>query len=159
MVQCLVSGHAVNPSLGARARLWPRPPSRAVPALTLPVSHGPDINEFFYGPNRNRYRRVERISGVVVEEALYIGNTEIIEKDGRREYRRSIAGIAIDHFYLNINGTSSHRIDYVLRDHLGSPHTLLDDLARTFHQGSGICAVAGETVWLIVRRSIAIAMV
>ncbi len=26
---------------------------------------------------------------------------------------------------------------------------------RTFHQGSGICTVAGETVWLIVRTSIA----
>jgi len=32
-------------------------------------------------------------------------------------------------------------------------------LARTFHQGSGICAVAGETVWSIVRKSIAVAMV
>ena len=32
-------------------------------------------------------------------------------------------------------------------------------LARTFHQGSGIYIIAGKTVWVIVRRSIAPAMV
>jgi hypothetical protein len=32
-------------------------------------------------------------------------------------------------------------------------------LARIIHQGSGVCAVAGETVWRIVRKIIAITMV
>ena len=32
-------------------------------------------------------------------------------------------------------------------------------LTRILHEGSGVCSVAGETVWSIIRKSIAIAMV
>ena len=36
----------MNPSLGPLARPWPRPPSRAVPALTLPVAQGPETGHY-----------------------------------------------------------------------------------------------------------------
>jgi len=47
-----------------------------------------------------------------------------------REYRRSIGGIAISHFYLRLDGSAGEQIDYVLNDNLGSAHTLLDELGQ-----------------------------
>ena len=40
-VGIVLPGLAVNHPWGLDTRHWPRPPSRAVPALTLPVSYGP----------------------------------------------------------------------------------------------------------------------
>ena len=96
------------------------------------IELGADASEFFYGPNRSRYRRVETINNQIIEEAFYIGNTEIIDKDDglRREYRRNIGGIAIEHFYLRLDGSAGEKTDYVLQDNLGSPHTLLDELGQ-----------------------------
>ena len=96
------------------------------------IELGSDASEFYYGPSRSRYRRVEKYNEEVIEEAFYIGNTEIIDKDDglRREYRRNIGGIAIEHFYLRLDGSAGGQTDYVLTDNLGSPHTLLDELGQ-----------------------------
>jgi len=96
------------------------------------IERGAEATEFSYGPDRNRYRRVEMIGNEVTEQAMYIGNTEIIyTNDGYTvEYRRNIGGIAIERFKP---GVSLHT-EYVLRDNLGSPHTLLDELGQVTYR-------------------------
>jgi len=93
------------------------------------IEQGSNASEFSYGPNRSRYRRVETDDNEVTEEVLYVGNTEVIY-DGLgdiSEYRRNIGGIAIKRLFILSNGATSEYTDYILRDNLGSPHTILND--------------------------------
>ena len=77
--------------------------------------------------------------------------------------------------WIQLRGLRSIRADSDISV-LGMPAHIYTALARTFHQGSGVCRVAGETVWsfahihvlhdtgtpvhwVIVRRTIAAAMV
>ncbi|NNE06187.1 MAG: hypothetical protein HKN15_10740, partial [Xanthomonadales bacterium] len=88
---------------------------------------------FGYGITNARYKR-EDISGAEVQKTtLYMGSVERIEEGGSISYKRHLGGAAIATYYA---ASGSQSIHYLLKDHIGSIHTVLDEgkqITATMH--------------------------
>lgn len=81
--------------------------------------------EFAYGPDRGRYRRIDRQSGSITRTTRYIGNVEVIISGGVTQTKRYLAGGAVVTTYSNQPGVVEDR--YALSDHLGSVDVVVND--------------------------------
>jgi RHS repeat-associated protein len=75
---------------------------------------------FWYGPDGNRYKRVDIATG---ETRLYIGNVEIIVQPGQSTFRRTVAGVMLQ---TSTSPTSSATNNYLFHDQLGSVVRITD---------------------------------
>jgi len=83
-----------------------------------------------YGPNRNRYQRIDSVSGSVTT-THYVGNVEkIFKPNGVVETKRYLDGELIVTSVTGgaQNGTTEER--YLLKDHLGSTDLITDENAQ-----------------------------
>ncbi len=79
---------------------------------------------FEYGPNRSRYKRVDKntSSNIVEKTTLYMGNVErITHSNNQVEFKRYIEGQV-----LVTNGTSGTKTQYMIKDYLGSTELVLN---------------------------------
>ncbi|MGS2724932.1 RHS repeat domain-containing protein [Porticoccus sp. GXU_MW_L64] len=87
------------------------------------------ITEFAYGPDRNRYRRVDTESSGVVRTTHYVGNVEFTENSSSNttEIKRYIGDVAIVTLKVNsVQGLFGEEIHYRHYDHLGSLDLVTD---------------------------------
>ena len=84
--------------------------------------------EFWYAPDRSRYKRVDD-SGAGITTTRYVGNTEFIERpDGTFEKKRYIEGGVIQTVFHGTDAVEDYRENlYAFRDHLGSLDVVADD--------------------------------
>ncbi len=93
------------------------------------MTHGNPVTaqtDFAYGPNGDRYRRIDRTGGSITATTRYIGNVEVIIGTSGTETKRYLAGGAI---VSTVNGGSATD-RYALPDHLGSVDVVVN------HSGS-----------------------
>ena len=85
------------------------------------ISKGGHTTEFDYGPDRNRYRRVDSGTGGTTV-THYVGSVEVIRRpDFSWERKRYIGGVAIETVYFGTDSIEDSReTQYRLNDHLGS---------------------------------------
>ena len=92
------------------------------------IAKGGDTVDFSYGPERNRYKRIDAESGAGSETKTYVGNVEFVERaDGTKARKRYIAGVAIESIEFDSGGNlQSQSTAYTFRDHLGSMDVITD---------------------------------
>lgn len=93
--------------------------------------------EIAYGPDRARFRRIDRQNGNAVRTTRYVGNVEIIIEGGVTRTRRYLAGGAVVTTASNLPGQVEDR--WVLTDHLGSSDVVVND-AGTVVESTGFDA-------------------
>ena len=103
------------------------------------ISKDGHTTSFAYGPDRNRFRRIDE-SGAGTTTTRYVGDVEIISRDdGTEERKRYIAGAAIETtFYSNGSETGRDTV-YTFFDHLGSMDVITDasgDIAQELSFGA-----------------------
>jgi RHS repeat-associated protein len=81
--------------------------------------------EIAYGPDRARYRRIDRQNASVVRTTRYVGNVEFIIESGVTRTRRYLAGGAVVTTASNLPGQVEDR--WVLTDHVGSSDVVVND--------------------------------
>ena len=92
---------------------------------------------FAYGPNRNRYKRVDEdiITGQI-KTTYYVGSVEIVVHEsgansGRMEYRRQLGNALETLVYAATNTTTPEQFTrYLLQDHLGSVDVIVNKLGE-----------------------------
>ncbi len=87
------------------------------------ISKGNSQVNFFYGIGNTRYRRDDWEGGVLQKTTLYLGSVERISENGSTYYKRYLGGVAIATYYP---ATGVEQLAYLLKDHLGSIHTVID---------------------------------
>ena len=103
------------------------------------IEKGSYVNEFWYGPGRARYLRLDS-DGTDTQKTTYIGNVEFIENNGTLTAKRHIAGQVVITEHRNADDSVSFRENhYLLKDQLGSVDLIVDKIitasARTDSQG------------------------
>ena len=87
------------------------------------ISKDGDQVDFAYGVGNSRYQRID--SGPTLQRTtLYLGSVERITEGSSTYYKRYLGGVAIATYYPS-NGNQS--LAYLLKDHIGSIHTVLDE--------------------------------
>ena len=82
-----------------------------------------DQVDFAYGVGNSRYQRID--SGPTLQRTtLYLGSVERITEGSSTYYKRYLGGVAIATYYPS---TDTQNIAYLLKDHIGSIHTVLDE--------------------------------
>ena len=97
------------------------------------ISKGNTLVEFSYGVSNNRYQRKDYEGGILQKSTLYLGSTERITENGSTSFKRYLGGIAIATYYPS---TGIQQFSYLLKDHIGSIHTVLNDsglITATMH--------------------------
>jgi RHS repeat-associated protein len=91
--------------------------------------------QFFYDPDRARYKRVDRASTNQITTTLSIGSVEkVYYPDGSVEWKRNIAGIGQITQTLNNQGViTSEAQRYYIKDHLGSISLITDEIGSVEH--------------------------
>ena len=92
---------------------------------------------FAYGPNRNRYKRVDEdiITGQI-KTIYYVGSVEIVVHEsgansGRMEYRRQLGNALETLVYAATNTPTPEQFTrYLLQDHLGSVDVIVNKLGE-----------------------------
>jgi RHS repeat-associated protein len=67
------------------------------------------------------------VNGAVSERTHYVGSVEVVHRNGGREFRRSIGGVALATFF---EGTQVEQVRYLHRDHLGSTVAISDETGQ-----------------------------
>jgi RHS repeat-associated protein len=90
----------------------------------ISIRKGGQSTEFIYGIGQQRIARLDanEIDGEKLTH--YLGDVEFIETDGSARFKRHISSVAVADFYP---GTGAVSLNYLVRDHLGSPHNLTDE--------------------------------
>ncbi|MEZ5550000.1 MAG: hypothetical protein R3E82_03850 [Pseudomonadales bacterium] len=92
----------------------------AVMGKPTSIVRGSDTVSVYYGPNRNRYKRIDNVGQSSESETHYIGSVERTFKPGGVEViKRYLDGEAIV-TRTDQSGTVSYETHYLLTDHLGS---------------------------------------
>ena len=87
------------------------------------ITKGGDQVDFAYGVGNSRYQRID--SGPTLQRTtLYLGSVERITEGSSTYYKRYLGGVAIATYYPS---TDTQNIAYLLKDHIGSIHTVLDE--------------------------------
>ncbi|MCY4045937.1 MAG: RHS repeat-associated core domain-containing protein [Cellvibrionales bacterium] len=99
------------------------------------ITKGQSKIEFDYGPGRSRYKRTDT-DGENITTTLYLGNVEIITRNGVREAKRYIAGntISTDTALNEAKAPQTARFQFMFKDHLGSVDIILTE---TPHEADG----------------------
>ena len=90
----------------------------------MQIKKGNHQINFEYGPDRSRYKRIDKntSSNVVEKTTLYMGNVErITHSNNQVEFKRYIEGQI-----LVTNGTSGTKTQYMIKDYLGSTELVLN---------------------------------
>lgn len=85
-----------------------------------------------YGPERSRIKRVDYQNGELTT-TLYLGNLEIVDVNGVREWKFSIGDYAQKIFKAQDQST---RVNYFHRDHLGSLIAITDEVGTLLEEFS-----------------------
>ncbi len=91
---------------------------------------------FKYGPDRARWQRVDKKTGVADTTTTYIGNIERIEFGTTIEWKRYVGGVVYTYKTNSSNVLSSTDKRYIYNDHLGSLDVITDALGRVSHSES-----------------------
>ncbi len=85
----------------------------------------PNVSEFSYDPDRDRFKRVDTAPDGAITTTLYVGNLEYVTySDGRpSQVRRYIEGIALE----VQQGVAPVELYYMHHDHLGSLDLMTDE--------------------------------
>jgi len=89
------------------------------------ITKGNALVRFSYGIGNSRYQRKDYEGGTLQKSTLYLGSTERITENG--------STIAIATYYPS---TGIQQLSYLLKDHIGSIHTVLNDsglITATMH--------------------------
>lgn len=89
--------------------------------------------EFAYGIGNARYQRKDYVGNSLQKTTLYLGSVERITKGSSTQFKRYLAGVAIADYFP---GTSAQSISYLIKDHIGSIHTVLNEagqISTTMH--------------------------
>jgi len=88
------------------------------------IQKGGETTEFFYGIGNQRIKRVDNNAVDTSKTTWYFGSVERIQYAGENAFfRRTIGGIAIVDYFPS---TDAKSISYLVKDHLGSIHTVTD---------------------------------
>ena len=82
-----------------------------------------DQVDFAYGVGNSRYQRIDS-RPTLQRTTLYLGSVERITEGSSTYYKRYLGGVAIATYYPS---TDTQNIAYLLKDHIGSIHTVLDE--------------------------------
>ena len=92
------------------------------------LTSGNKSTSFSYGIGNKRQVRLDSEADQLNKTTTYLGSVEFIVERGESSYfKRYISGVAIATFYP---ATSDQKIAYLLKDHLGSIHSVVDETAR-----------------------------
>jgi len=92
------------------------------------ITRGARTVQIHYGPNRERYRRIDDLGQTSETETHYVGSVERIWKPGNvLVTKRYLGGEAIQTRTVS-SGSIADDLHYVLKDHLGSMHLITDEL-------------------------------
>ncbi len=103
------------------------------------IQKGAEFTEFSYGIGNQRIKRVDDNAIDAVKTTWTFGSVERIQQGSQNAYfKRSIGGVALVDYFP---ATQAQDIRYLIKDHLGSIHTLTDDSglvssAVTMHFGA-----------------------
>jgi RHS repeat-associated protein len=102
------------------------------------ISRGQSQVVFSYGIGNSRYQRQDREANVLQKTTLYLGPTERISENGSTFFKRYLGGVAIADYFPE---SGIQQLNYLLKDHLGSIHTVLDEngliVARMYFSAFG----------------------
>ena len=92
------------------------------------IVRGSSTVNVYYGPNRNRYKRIDNLNQSSESETHYLGNVEWIFKPGNVVVtKRYLDGEAIE-TKTDTSGSVVVETHYLLKDHLGSTHLITDSI-------------------------------
>ncbi|MDT8321647.1 MAG: RHS repeat-associated core domain-containing protein, partial [Xanthomonadales bacterium] len=83
--------------------------------------------EFSYGAGRQRIMRIDRSPASGEKITHYAGAVEYLEEPGGVRFRRYLGGVAIAEFFPS---TGVSRSRYLVKDHLGSIHSMTTDSGK-----------------------------
>lgn len=111
--------------------------------LPKKINQGADSSEFFYAPDRSRYKQIA-ISGATTETTVYVGSMlERVSKlgGGAVEYKHYVPGVSGTSAVHTRRSNGVHDTRYLLKDHLGSIDSILSEsgtvLARFSYDAFG----------------------
>jgi len=82
-----------------------------------------NYSNFFYGPDKHRYRQDAK-SGGVASTTLYVGGLEIVTDPTGIDYKHTLVAygrpVVLDELQANTSGAPLDKRSYLLTDHLGS---------------------------------------
>lgn len=88
------------------------------------VQKASESTEFFYGIGNQRIKRVDNNAIDSAKTTWYFGSVERIQYQGENPFfRRTIGGIAVVDYYPTSDASN---FTYLIKDHLGSIHTVTD---------------------------------
>ena len=103
----------------------------SVSDMVTKITKGNSEVYFSYGPENTRYKRVDVENGETTT-TLYVGNVEIVTKNGVETFKRTIGGVVQVNELFNDSGLSIQDYTYMFKDHLGSI------VATTNHMGARV---------------------
>ena len=86
--------------------------------------------EFGYGAGRQRIMRIDRSSAFGEKITHYAGSVEYLEEADRARFRRYLGGVAVADFFP---ATGASRSRYLVKDHLGSVHSMTTHSGKVEH--------------------------
>ncbi len=94
------------------------------------------ITQFYYGTNRNRYKRIDVDTEGKQTKTLYVGSVEkVYYHDGIVHWKRNIGGIAQITHKFNANGSEADAdLLFLHKDHLGSINLITDVQGNSVQQ-------------------------
>ena len=87
------------------------------------ITRGANRTDFSYGVGNSRYQRNDYKDSVLQKRTLYLNSVERITENDRTFFKRYLGGVAISTYYPS---TGEKQLAYLLKDHIGSIHTVLD---------------------------------
>ena len=91
------------------------------------IAKGPKEAIFSYGIGNTRYQRQDREGGITQKTTTYLGSVERIDDGGSIFFKRYLGGVAVATYYP---ATQAQNLAYLLKDHIGSIHTVLNESAQ-----------------------------
>jgi RHS repeat-associated protein len=82
---------------------------------------------FDYGIGNSRIQREDLLNGVIQKTTQYFGSVERIVEGSTTSFKRYIGGVVVGTYYPT---SQAQNDSYLLKDHLGSIHTVLNDSAE-----------------------------
>ncbi|MEJ8568906.1 putative Ig domain-containing protein [Elongatibacter sediminis] len=106
------------------------------------IRDGSQETRFVYGTGQKRIRREDQNNVDGATTRWYFGSVERISEPGAQPYfKRHIDGVALVDYYP---ATGASHVWYLLRDHLGSIHTVVDESERAGGSFSMYFSAFGE---------------
>jgi RHS repeat-associated protein len=95
------------------------------------ITKGSNSVEFFYGPNQERYKRID-VEGGVTTTTISIGAYERIKSGSDTTYKYYVGGFAV----VSKKNSEAQKTQYLLKDHQGSVVAAVDSLGAVVERMS-----------------------